>query len=620
MARTDGAGAREIRKAFAGFGRIFWLIGIFSAVINILALTGSLYMLQVYDRVLLSRSVETLIWLSIITFALYMFQGLFDVVRARILVRMGARLDNQLLSKVHKALVRMPLYGRGNEAGQPMRDLDTIRGFITSQGPVAIIDLPFMPLFLGFVFFLHPWLGWMATAGAFLLICLTLWTELSTRRPTKEAVRFANERQSLADAHRRNAEVLQAMGFSHRAYAKFEKVNDQYLATQEKVSDVGGALSGVSKVVRYLLQSALLGLGAYLVLIGQAFPGVIIASSIAATRALAPIELAIAQWKNFVAARQARTRLEEVLSMIGEDPQRTALPAPRESIAVEAITAVAPGTQKIIVSNVSFSVPAGSACGVIGPSAAGKSTLARVIVGVWPQARGKIRLDGAALEQWDTETLGMHVGYLPQDVALFDGTIAENIARFEPSPDDEAVVAAAKSANVHEMILHLPDGYNTRIGDHGAALSGGQRQRIALARALYRDPFLVVLDEPNANLDAEGEAAVTAAIESVRRRKGIAIVIAHRPSALAAVDLCAVMKDGAIASFGPRDEVLAKMTRRPGQPAQAPAPGQRGGQGPGVMSQQVMPQNATADPRRAQGLPPLQLIRPMDPPPESSDK
>jgi PrtD family type I secretion system ABC transporter len=616
MAKQERAGAKDIRKAFSGFGKVFWIIGIFSAVINLLALTGSLYMLQVYDRVLGSRSVETLIWLSIITISLYMFQGLLDVLRSRIMVRLGARLDEQLLGKVHKALVRMPLYGRAAEAGQPMRDLDTIRGFITSQGPLAIIDLPFMPLFLGFVFFLHPWLGWMATAGAFVLICLTLWTELSTRRPTKDAVKLANERQSLADAHRRNAEVLHAMGFAHRAYARFQKVNDKYLLTQEKVSDVGGALSGVSKVTRYLLQSALLGLGAYLVLKGEAFPGVIIASSIASTRALAPIELAIAQWKNFVAARQARTRLEEVLSMIGDDPIRTSLPAPRESISVEGVTAVAPGTQKIIVSNVTFDVPAGSACGIIGPSAAGKSTLARVMVGVWPMARGKIRLDGAALEQWDQETLGSHIGYLPQDVALFDGTIAENIARFEENPDDEAVVSAARAANVHDMILHLTDGYNTRIGDHGAALSGGQRQRIALARALYREPFLVVMDEPNANLDAEGEAAVTAAIESVRRRKGIAIVIAHRPSALAAVDLCAVMKDGAVAAFGPRDEVLSKMTRRPNTP-QAPPPGP----GQQVMAQQMMPQSAAADGMRRQPTPPpLQLIQNTDQPMEGTEK
>jgi PrtD family type I secretion system ABC transporter len=582
MASNERVGAQDIRKAFSGFGRVSLVIGVFSFVINLLALTGSLYMLQVYDRVLLSRSVETLVWLSVITVALYMFQGLIDVVRARILVRMGARLDEQLLGKVHKALVKMPLHGRLHEAGQPLRDLDTIRGFITSQGPLAIIDLLFAPLFLIFVFWLHPWLGWMATAGAALLICLTLWTEFSTRRPTKEAVQFANERQSLADAHRRNAEVLQAMGFAHRAYSRFQAVNDKYLLTQEKVSDVGGALSGIAKVLRYLLQSALLGLGAYLVLIGQAFPGVIIASSIAATRALAPIEQAIAQWKNFVAARQAKTRLEEVLSVLGAEQQRTALPAPRLSVSVEGITAGAPGSQKVILSNVSFNMPAGSACGIIGPSAAGKSTLARVIVGVWPMARGKIRLDGAALEQWDSAALGLHIGYLPQDVALFDGTIAENISRFDENPDDEAIVRAAKSANVHEMILHLQDGYNTRIGEHGAALSGGQRQRIALARALYGEPFLVVLDEPNANLDSEGEAAVTAAIESVRARKGVAIVIAHRPSALVAVDLCAVLKDGTLAAFGPRDEVLQKMTRRPGTSVQ----------GADIATQQMMVQSA----------------------------
>jgi ATP-binding cassette, subfamily C, bacterial PrsD len=567
-ALRERAGVREIRKAFAGFGRVFWIIGIFSAIINILALTGSLYMLQVYDRVLLSRSVETLIALSVITLALYAFQGLLDVVRARIMVRLGGRLDEQLLARVHTALVKMPLHGRANDAGQPLRDLDTIRGFFTSQGPVAIIDLPFMPLFLIFVFFLHPWLGWMATAGAAFLIILTIWTDFSTKRPTKEAVALANDRQMLADAHRRNAEVLQAMGFADRAYARFSKANEQYLATQERVSDVGGTLSGISKVFRYVLQSALLGLGAYLVLLGQAFPGVIIAASIAATRALAPIELAIAQWKNFVAARQARTRLEEILTALPAEDNKTSLPAPRESLSVEGVTAVAPGTQKIIVQGATLDVSAGSACGIIGPSAAGKSTLARCIVGVWPIARGKVRLDGAALEQWDTNALGKHIGYLPQEVALFDGTVAENISRFEDNPNDEAVVNAAKTADVHEMILRLPEGYNTRIGDHGAALSGGQRQRIALARALYGDPFLVVLDEPNANLDAEGEAAVTKAIASVRRRGGIAIVVAHRPSALAAVDLCCVMKEGQVAAFGPRDEVLEKMTRRPAQSQQ----------------------------------------------------
>jgi PrtD family type I secretion system ABC transporter len=366
--------------------------------------------------------------------------------------------------------------------------------------------------------------------------------------------------------------------------------------------------------MRYLLQSALLGLGAYLVLKGEAFPGVIIASSIAATRALAPIELAIAQWKNFVAARQARTRLEDVLGMINADAEVTALPAPKESISIEGITAAAPGSQKVILSNVSFQVPAGSACGIIGPSAAGKSTLARVMVGVWPMARGKVRLDGAALEQWDPQVLGSHIGYLPQDVALFDGTIAENIARFEDNPDDQAVVEAARASNVHDMILHLPDGYNTRIGEHGAALSGGQRQRIALARALYREPFLVVMDEPNANLDAEGEAAVTAAIESVRKRKGIAIVIAHRPSALAAVDLCAVMKDGALAAFGPRDEVLSKMTRR--APGPQPSPG-----APNVMAQQQMAQTAAENTQRRQpGATPLQLLSKADQPSSTPER
>jgi ATP-binding cassette subfamily C protein len=543
------------RGAFLG-------VAVLSGLINLLYLSGSIFMMEVYDRVLPSRSIPTLVGLSIIIVVLYLFQGLFDMVRGRILARVGAALDEDLSQHVFQSQLSAPIKGKAEGDGQqPLRDLDQIRAFLAGGGPSALFDLPWMPLYLFICFAFHPWLGAVALGGAVVLIAITLLTEFFTKGASKSAVGAALVRNGISEGARRNAEVVDAMGMAQRIGVRWGEANAHYLAYQQKTSDVAGGFGALSKVLRMLLQSAVLALGAYLVIDGQATGGIMIASSILTSRAMAPVELAIANWKGFVSARQGWRRLKPLLeaSMRGEDPLK--LPAPQSVLSVENAGTGAPGGQRFAIQDVAFQLKAGSGLGIIGPSASGKSSLARMIVGVWPTWRGKVRLDGAAIEQWLPEDLGRHIGYLPQDVELFGGTVAQNIARFEPDPKPETIIEAAKSANVHEMILQLPNGYETQVGEAGAALSGGQRQRIALARALYGDPFLVVLDEPNSNLDSEGEQALTAAIVSIRARGGIVVVIAHRPSALAGIDVVLVMGEGRMQSFGPKDEVLSKVLR-----------------------------------------------------------
>jgi ATP-binding cassette subfamily C protein len=552
----------EVWAAFNSLKGAGWAMGVISGTVNLLALTGAFYMLQVYDRVLLSKSIPTLIALSLLALGLYVFQGALEIVRSQLLVRIGGRVDRHLLGAAHDAAMRLPLLGRqGADAQQPIRDVDTIRGFLGGQGPVAILDLPWMPLYVAFVFILHPLLGIITLAGAVLLIGITLWTERLTREPTRALVKAASQRLSLVEAATRNAEVLRAMGFAHRAMRRFAISSAEHLAAQERLSDLTGGFAAVSRVIRLTLQSAVLGFGAYLVINGQMSAGAIIACSIAASRAYAPIEIAIANWKGFVAARQSAERLSTLLAGVAPQQVPLELPPPVDSLRVENIDVAIPGTQRVVVKAVSFELKAGQALALIGQSAAGKSSLARAVVGVWGVGRGAVRLDGAAIDRWSVEHLGSYIGYLPQDVELFDGTIKENICRFDESASSKAVIAAARGAGVHEMILRLAEGYETRLGDRGMALSAGQRQRIALARALYGAPFLVVLDEPNSNLDAEGEAALAKAISGVRARGGIVIVIAHRPGVLAAVDLVGVMDRGQLKALGPRDEVLRRAMR-----------------------------------------------------------
>lgn len=560
----------ELTEALGRYRSAIIALGFASALVNILYLTGSIYMLEVYDRVLPSRSVPTLVGLSLLAIGLYGLQGTLDLLRGRILIRVGRSLGQTLSFRVYHAIARTALKTRAQGDGlQPLRDLDQIRMFLSGGGPIAFLDLPWMPLYIGICFAFHVWLGVVALVGACILIGLTILTEIFTREPTRAATIFATKRNALAESSRRNAEVLQAMGMVPQLGALWGEVNVKYLDAQQHATDVSGALGSISKVMRVALQSGMLGIGAYLVINQEATAGVIIAGSIIAARALAPVDLAIANWRSFVSCRQSWRRLKDLLALLPPSKQQLALPKPTTGYSVEGVSVVPPGDTRLIVKDIKFRLQKGNGLGIIGPSASGKSCLARALVGVWEPARGAIRLDGAALAQWSPEFLGRHIGYLPQDLELFSGTISQNIARHDSAPNPDTVIAAAKSAGIHDMILRLPCGYETEIAEGGASLSAGQRQRIALARALYGDPFLVVLDEPNSNLDAEGDEALTKAILGVRSRGGVAIVIAHRPSALAGVDLVMMMAQGKAQLYGRKDEVLAKMRRPAGAPSAA---------------------------------------------------
>jgi ATP-binding cassette subfamily C protein len=557
------------RAAFVG-------IGLVSGIINLLMLTSAIFMMQVYDRVLGSQSVPTLVALALIAVAAYLFQGWLDILRSRVLALIGERVDAEIGPRVHAAVVDLPLRTQhfNQEALQPFRQLEALRSFLAGAGPVALFDMPWMPIYLAVCFLLHPWLGWLTLAGAAILLVLTMLTEVKSKAPARAAMEAQSVRNQAADAAQRSAEVVRAMGMLPALAARWEKTHEAYLVAQRRANYVVGGLSATAKMFRFVLQSALLGLGAYLAIRGQVTAGTIIAGSIIGSRALAPVDQAIASWKAFVAARQGYQRLKMLLELYPDQGKPFALPAPSQSLAVEALAVAAPGVSKPIVRRLSLRLEAGQALGVIGPSASGKSTLARALVGVWPPQAGKVMLDGAALDQWSPEALGPSIGYLPQDVQLFDGTVAENIARFSAEPDPEAVIAASTAAGFHEQVLGLPEGYNTRIGLGGAQLSTGQKQRLGLARALYGSPFLVVLDEPNSNLDAEGEAAVGAAITGLKARGAIAVVIAHRPSAIAAVDLILVMKEGEAVALGPKEEVLSRTVQNArqilGRPPQRP--------------------------------------------------
>jgi ATP-binding cassette subfamily C protein len=554
----------EVRAAAGVLRPIIVSLILLSGVVNVLALTGSFYMLQVYDRILTSRSMPSLVALSLLAATLFLFQGGLEVVRGQILVRLASRLDRKLTPLAHGAVMRLrSIVGAQGNATQPIRDVDSIRTYLSGQGPVAILDMPWMPLYVAFVFALHPILGLITLVGALFLIAVTVLTESLTRSPNEKALAAAKKRWAVVEASDRNAEVLQAMGFGHRFTKRLETANSDHISANERLSDITGGFSTVSRVFRLMLQSGLLGVGAYLTIRGEMTAGAIIACSIAASRALAPIEIAIGNWRGLAAARKARDRLDAVFEQLPRSIQPLTLPPPVSSLKVENISVAVPGTKNLTLRGVSFELAAGTVLAVVGPSAAGKSTLARALTGVWPLERGVIRLDGAPLSSWSSTDLGQQVGYLPQDIQLFDGTITENISRFQESPDSQRVIAASMTADVHEMVLRLPNGYESRVGEGGSQLSAGQRQRIALARALYCDPFVLVLDEPNSNLDADGEKALVAAIAKVKARGGIVIVVAHRPSVLSAADKVAAISGGQLAAFGPRDDVLRKILRQP---------------------------------------------------------
>src|SRR5215831_3612749 len=548
-------------------------VAIFSGVVNLLTLSGSLYMLQVYDRVIPSRNVATLLGLPLIVLLAYLLQGYFDALRTRMLARIGALFDASLQEPIHVALAALPLKGtRPVLAQQPLRDLDQIRAFLSGIGPTAFLDMPWMPMFLIVLFLFHPVIGITALLGAGAIVAMTVLTERQSRGAARSAMECSAQRQVLADATRQNAEVIRALGMTGRLTARWSQANERFLQENIRVMDVQANLGSGAKILRYVLQSALLGIGAYLVVIEQASSGIMIASSIVMGRALAPIEVALSTWKQLAAARQGIERLRDILkaTALPKSPD-VVLPAPCRRLLVQNLTVTAPGSERVIVGNVSFSVDAGAGLAVLGASASGKSSLVKALVGVWPASKGVVRLDEAALDQWRLDDLGRHIGYLPQDVALFDGSVAENIARFEEGASSEAILEAARVAGAHQMILRLPDGYSTRIGEGGVLLSAGQRQRIGLARAVFGNPFLIVLDEPNANLDADGETALGKAIESLRRQNRIVIVVSHRSNVLTALNMAMVLHAGSAIAFGPREQVFTQLARTTASLQTAPA-------------------------------------------------
>ena len=544
----------------------FITVVLLSAVLNVLLLGGSIYMMMVYDSVLPSHSLPTLFSLLAMITVVYAFQALFDTMRSRILNDVGSALDKEMAPRVQRAISEAAIRGGrvGGDGLTPMRDLDQVRSFLSSTGPGTLIDLPWIVFFLIVLTLLHVWLGVAAFVGALVMIAMTWMTDRVTREPTQKMAQITAYRSGVAESNLRHVEVLTALGMCGRMRDRWNEVNRVYLASQNRLARSVGLLGGISKVFRMFLQSAILTVGALLVIDGKASGGVIFASSILSGRALAPIDSAIANWRGFAAARVGWRRLTELFDRLPPETAMTVqLPRPSRDLVVEQLVVAPPGTQRVTVQGAQFRLVAGDAMGIIGPSAAGKTSLARALVGVWPAVRGAIRIDGATPDQWDPERFGEAIGYLPQTVELLDGSVAENIARFEPNPVSEAVIAAAQAAGVHDLIVALPQGYDTPVGADGSQLSAGQRQRIGLARALYGDPFLVLLDEPNSNLDQTGEEALECAIGSVRARDGIAIVIAHRPSALARVSHILFMREGRQEAFGPRDEVLAKIMAKP---------------------------------------------------------
>lgn len=537
-------------------------VGVFSAVINILMLTGPLYMLQVYDRVLISRSMSTLVALSLLMAGLYAFLGGMEFIRSRVLVRIGNRIEEDLKERTFGIWLKQGLYGKLGATTRPLDDLSSVKNFMSGPGPGTIFDLPWTPLFIAVIWMLHWTLGVAALIGAILVFIVASLNELTTRKALTDARQQLGRSRQIAEDCHRHSETVTAMGMSRHIMARWQNAHEEGARLHTIGSDRAGGYSATTKSFRMFLQSAILGLGGGLAVLQIITPGAMIAASIIMGRALAPVQMAIGQWKGFINARAAYNRLNLFYKAVPALEESLQLPDPKGHISMQGVTMLAPGSGETILTNVSFEINPGQGLGVIGPSAAGKSTLARLLVGLWIPRNGFVRLDGATFDQWDMESLGRHIGYLPQDAALFDGTIKDNIARFDPQAADEAVVQAAQWAGVHEMILKMPKGYETSIGREAVVLSGGQVQRIALARALYGDPKLVVLDEPNANLDNEGDTALSAAIMGSRKRGNTVIIMTHRPSAIASVDMLLLLNNGRVEDFGPKEQVLKTMQEK----------------------------------------------------------
>lgn len=552
-------GTAPLFKALGDYKSILISVGCFTALINVLMLVPSIYMLQVYDRVLSSQNETTLAMLSLMVVGFFVFIGLLEIVRSFIVIRIGSQLERRFNLRVYQAAFERNLFkGEGN-AGQSLGDLTHIRQFVTGPALFAFFDAPWFPVYLFVIFLFNVWLGVLATAGAVLLIGLACLNEAMTKKPLGEAAGYSQKSSQLATSHLHNAETIQAMGMLGALRKRWFQVHSRFLGLQNQASDTGAVISSLSKTLRLCLQSLVLGLGALLVIKGDMTAGMMIAGSILMGRVLSPIDQLIAVWKQWSGAKLAYRRLDALLQAYPPSDEAMALPAPKGRISFEQVSAGPPGSRAATLHMVNFSLGAGEVLGVLGASGSGKSTLARVLVGVWPTLGGTVRLDGADIHRWNRDDLGPYIGYLPQDIELFSGSIAENIARFREA-NPQQVVEAAQHAGVHEMILRMPQGYDTVLGEDGSGLSGGQKQRVALARALYGNPSLVVLDEPNSNLDTVGEAALAGAIAHMKARGTSVILVTHRSSALAQADKLLVLNDGRLQAFGPSQDVLKALS------------------------------------------------------------
>ena len=555
-------GRAELLSARRESRTLYWMVALFSFFVNMLMLTGPLYMLNVYDRVLGSRSLETLIALSMLVGFLYACMGILDFVRGRVMGRIGAQFQAKMDRRVFSAVLKATTLNRApREAATGLRDLEAVQRLITSPALMALFDLPWAPLFFVGIFIFHPMMGVLALVGAAALILVALVNQASTKGPLQDANAATFTSEQLGAQIRGESEMVHSLGMRGSAFDRWQIARGASLDATIAATDASGTFTSMTKAFRLFLQSAMLGLGAYLVLQGELTPGAMIAGSILLGRGLAPIEMIVNQWAVYQKGREGWGKLAILLGAIMPEPKRTNLPKPTARLVADQVTMLPPGGQQATLRAISFAVEPGQAVGIIGTSGAGKSTLARALTGVWKPVGGKIRLDGAALDQYDPDVLGQHIGYLPQRVQLFDGTIKENIARMSLTPDDAKVVEAAKKADAHEMILRLPDGYDTRVAANGGLLSGGQIQRIGLARAMYGDPVVLVLDEPNSNLDNTGSAALNSAIEQQKAVGGIVFVMAHRPDAIFHYDTLLVLEDGTKRAYGPKDEVLKQVTK-----------------------------------------------------------
>ncbi|MFV0358425.1 type I secretion system permease/ATPase [Tropicimonas sp.] len=569
-----GPGRKELQEARAAGRSLFTSSLVFSVFVNLLMLTGPLFMLQVYDRVLGSRSEETLVALFTLVAFLYLMMALLDYARGRLMARAGARFQLRLDSRVFSAVLRSETGKPGAEvAASGLRDLEIVQRFLASPALLAIFDLPWTPLFLFAIFIFHPWLGVLAICGGAVLVVITLLNQSRTRQPALEAATVGQRAERMSDQMREEAETIEALGMRGATFERWQDARGKAISLQLAAADRAGGFTSASKALRLFLQSAMLALGAYLVLQNEVTAGAMIASSIMLGRALAPVELLIGQWELVQRASRGWSNLSRLLTEMPPEVPRLPLPAPAARLEGQQVTVVPPGETQASLRMVSFLLLPGQAMGVIGPSGSGKTTLARAITGVWRCAGGKIRLDGAALDQYDPDVLGQHIGYLPQRVTLFEGTIAENIARLSTQPDPRLVVEAAQKAAAHEMILKLPGGYDTPLASAGSRLSGGQVQRIGLARALYGNPAILVLDEPNSNLDNEGSEALNRAIRQMKADKRSVIIMAHRPAAIQECDTLLVLDGGMRRAFGPRDEVLKEVVQNAAEIAKSSGQG-----------------------------------------------